>query len=152
MDKNHIHQLRKKKYKTGQSFFYCIGEDCAFKINADLALNKRSLCNICNKPFNLTPYAMRLAKPHCQDCHKVKEQRTDVNIPTDFASQFVFTPANINAAVNTAIQVAESEISLSDRLSSITNPTSNSSVISTGNDARSKVDYREYNPDDDEDN
>jgi len=82
-DKNHIHQLRKKKYKTGQAFFYCLGEDCTFRINADLALNKRSLCNICGKPFNMTQYSMRLAKPHCEDCHKSRVE-TDVVAPKGF--------------------------------------------------------------------
>lgn len=149
----HIHQLRSKKYKTGQKFFYCIGEDCAYKINADLALNKKSLCNQCGKPFNLTQYSMRLAKPHCDACHNYKIKNNESVIPADFASQFVFT-TNVGVAPNLTAEhnngTNEDEQSLSERLSSITNPTSSSSNISTSNDARTKVDYREYNPDDED--
>ena len=158
----HIHQLRKKKYRTGQAFFYCIGEECAFKINADVALNKRSLCNRCGKPFNLTQYSLRLAKPHCEDCHK-KKNETDVSVPVGFfdslfpampTAEFAGKTADITDEINTGV-------SLSDRLHSLTKENSSSSeeTHDTPNGAiGTRVLYnddvftiREYDPNDEED-
>ena len=150
----HIHQLRKKKYRTGQAFFYCIGEECAFKINADVALNKRSLCNRCGKPFNLTQYSLRLAKPHCEDCHN-KKTAPDVSVPNNFfdslfptmpTGEFVGKTADI-----TVMDEISSEVSLSDRLHSLTKENSNTPDNSESNTDYTRVLYNEYDPNDEED-
>lgn len=78
---DHIHRLRRHTYKaTGNSVFFCTLTDCSYKIETQFALGKVSICNRCGKPFEMTTYAMRLAKPHCQDCHKtVTGDKTNVS-------------------------------------------------------------------------
>jgi len=51
--------------------------DCNFKIDAALALGKRALCNICNTEFIMTEYSIKLVRPHCPDCGKVKVKDAD---------------------------------------------------------------------------
>lgn len=68
---DHIHRLRRHTYKaTGNSVFFCTLSDCTYKIETQFSLGKETICWRCNKPFEMTTYAMRLAKPHCMDCHK----------------------------------------------------------------------------------
>lgn len=72
-NKNHVHKLRKHVYKRSQhAVYFCMLEDCSFKIDCALALGKRSICNLCNKEFILTEYTVKLARPHCDACSKVK--------------------------------------------------------------------------------
>lgn len=67
----HIHRLRRHTYKaTGNSVFFCTLADCSYKIETQFALGKETICNRCGKPFEMTTYAVRLAKPHCMNCHK----------------------------------------------------------------------------------
>lgn len=68
----HTHKFKRLKYKTGNVTFFCALPDCNVKINPSLALGKRSLCWRCGEPFILTEYSLRLAKPHCESCHKPK--------------------------------------------------------------------------------
>lgn len=72
----HIHKLMGSRYKTGQKFFFCTGEDCTFKINKDTAIGKRTICWRCGNPFTLTVYSLTLVKPHCTNCHIAKGSRT----------------------------------------------------------------------------
>lgn len=72
MSKTHIHKLRRRSYKTGSSVFFCTGDDCTFKIGVEFSLGKKCLCWRCGNEMSLTPYSMRLAKPHCESCHKYK--------------------------------------------------------------------------------
>jgi hypothetical protein len=68
----HVHKLKRLVYKTGNAIFFCTMPDCNFKINIKLALGKRSICWLCGNEFIMTDYSLRLAKPHCEDCHKPK--------------------------------------------------------------------------------
>jgi ribosomal protein S27AE len=68
----HIHKLKRLKYKSGNTIFFCSLPDCTFKTNIALALGKRSLCWRCGESFIMSEYALRLAKPHCDQCHKPK--------------------------------------------------------------------------------
>ncbi len=70
----HIHKFKRLKYKSGNSIFFCILPDCNQKINISLALGKRSICWRCGEPFIMTEYSLRLAKPHCNNCHKPKKE------------------------------------------------------------------------------
>lgn len=70
----HIHKLRRHKYKTGAYIFFCTLPDCHFKVANSLALGKRSLCWRCGEQFVLNEYSIRLAKPHCENCHKTKKE------------------------------------------------------------------------------
>lgn len=69
----HVHKLRRHKYKTGNIIYFCSLPDCNYKVSPALAVGKRSLCNICGDEFILSQYAIRLAKPHCEKCHKSKD-------------------------------------------------------------------------------
>ena len=75
--KNHIHKLRRHKYKTGVSVYFCTMEDCHFKIECALSLGKRAICNLCNNEFVMNEYTIKLARPHCPDCSKQKVQGED---------------------------------------------------------------------------
>lgn len=72
----HVHKLKRLKYKSGNVIFFCTLPDCNFKINIALALGKRSICWRCEQPFIMSDYALRLAKPHCEGCHKPKSSVT----------------------------------------------------------------------------
>jgi len=69
---SHTHILRRHKYPSGNSVYFCTLPDCHYKIDVPLALGKRSICNICGDEFILSEYSIKLAKPHCDKCGKVK--------------------------------------------------------------------------------
>lgn len=73
MKEKHVHKLKKIKYKSGNATFFCALPDCSFKINPALALGKRSICWRCGNEFIMSEYSLRLAKPHCENCHKPKK-------------------------------------------------------------------------------
>jgi hypothetical protein len=68
----HIHKLKRVTYKSGNSIFFCTLPDCPYKSKTELVLGKRSICWRCNEPFIMNDYSLRLAKPHCENCHKPK--------------------------------------------------------------------------------
>lgn len=76
---SHIHKFKRLRYKSGNIIFFCALPDCSQKINIALALGKRSLCWRCGNEFLITEYSLRLAKPHCESCHKPKKV---ADIPT----------------------------------------------------------------------
>jgi len=57
--------------------YFCILPDCQFKIDCALALGKKSICNLCNSEFIMTEYTVKLAKPHCEKCSKIKVNGSD---------------------------------------------------------------------------
>lgn len=73
----HTHRLKKHKYPTGNAVFFCTLPDCHYKIEAPLALGKRTLCNLCGNEFIMNEYTIKLTKPHCLDCGKVKVKDKD---------------------------------------------------------------------------
>jgi len=77
----HTHKLKRLKYKSGNAVFFCALADCSYKVNTPLALGKRSICWRCGEDFIMNEYSLRLAKPHCMKCHRLKEERN--NIPLD---------------------------------------------------------------------
>ncbi len=71
----HTHKFKRHRFNTGNVVYFCALPDCKVKIATALALGKRSLCWRCGEPFVLNEYSIRLAKPHCDNCHKPKVQR-----------------------------------------------------------------------------
>lgn len=69
----HVHKFKKLRYKSGNEIFFCALPDCSQKINPALALGKKSICWRCGEEFIMSEYALRLAKPHCEGCHKGKK-------------------------------------------------------------------------------
>ena len=85
----HIHKFRRLKYKSGNSIFFCALPDCNQKINISLALGKRSICWRCEEPFIMSEYSLRLAKPHCSNCHKTKKEIGWIHEPTEVEKEAV---------------------------------------------------------------
>jgi len=79
----HVHKLRRRRYQNGTAVFFCVGDDCTFKIGTEFSLGKKTICWRCGEPFNLTPYSLTLAKPHCEACHKHKSSETIQEIRTE---------------------------------------------------------------------
>lgn len=71
-EKDHVHKLKRHNYKTGSKIYFCTLPDCSYKIAPALALGKRCECWRCGNSFILNEYSIRLAKPHCDACHKPK--------------------------------------------------------------------------------
>lgn len=69
---SHVHKLKKHKYASGNAMFFCTLPDCHYKVEVPLSLGKRTLCNICSKEFIINEYTLKLVKPHCANCGKVK--------------------------------------------------------------------------------
>src|SRR4030095_10636533 len=67
----HIHKLKRHVYSNGTKVYFCTN-NCSFKVDVALALGKEVLCNICNEPFFMNEYSIKLAKPHCGNCGKTK--------------------------------------------------------------------------------
>ncbi len=80
-DKKHVHKLKKVKYKSGNATFFCTLPDCTYKINPALALGKRAICWRCDQEFLLNEYSLRLTRPHCSACHKLKGKKEERNYP-----------------------------------------------------------------------
>lgn len=72
MKTSHVHKLKKHKYKTGNMIYFCTLPDCHYKLDAALVVGKRSICNICGAEFIMNEYSLKLVRPHCNDCGKVK--------------------------------------------------------------------------------
>lgn len=74
---SHTHKLKKHKYPSGTSVFFCTLPDCHYKIDAPLSLGKRTLCNICGDEFIMNESTVKLTKPHCLNCGKVMVKDAD---------------------------------------------------------------------------
>lgn len=68
---DHIHKLKRHKYTNGSKVYFCIN-NCTFKVDVPFALGLIVLCNICDEPFTMNEYSIKLAKPHCNKCGKMK--------------------------------------------------------------------------------
>lgn len=68
----HIHKLKRIKFKSGNAVYFC-ALDCNFKIQVPLSLGKKTICWRCGNPFTMNEYSIRLARPHCEKCHKSKD-------------------------------------------------------------------------------
>lgn len=74
MKDKHIHKLRRHRHSTGSVIYFCVEPDCTYKVKPALSLGKRAICWRCEGPFIMNEYSIRLAKPHCSDCHKPKNE------------------------------------------------------------------------------
>lgn len=73
----HTHKLKRHRYKTGNTVYFCILPDCHFKLDVALALGKRVLCYLCGNEFIMNEYTIKLANPHCDSCSKRKVEDSD---------------------------------------------------------------------------
>lgn len=79
----HTHKLKRLRYKSGNVIFFCTLPDCKFKSSVPLLLGKRNICWRCGEEFLMTDYALRLAKPHCDDCHHSKSDSEEPLVSQD---------------------------------------------------------------------
>lgn len=77
---SHTHKFKRYKYKTGASVFFCTLDNCNFKIGVEFSLGKSNICWRCGKTFEMNSYAIRLARPHCPECHQTKDSKDAPNI------------------------------------------------------------------------
>lgn len=80
--KKHIHLVKRHKYKNGESIYFCTLDDCSFKINVELSLGKRFICNRCYEPFIMTTISKRMSKPHCANCTRMNSDHPNYSPPT----------------------------------------------------------------------
>ena len=110
----HIHKLKRLKYKSGNTIFFCALPDCTYKTNVYLALGKRSLCWRCGEPFVMDEYNLRLAKPHCNNCHKPKKSEDKEEAPMrKINAGLSDTPSlaeRLNQTIQSAKQIEDEEI------------------------------------------
>jgi late competence protein required for DNA uptake (superfamily II DNA/RNA helicase) len=60
--------------KDKNTFFRCNLPDCNHYVQSKLVKGKRTLCNRCNNEMIMDARAMKLEKPHCVDCIKVRRK------------------------------------------------------------------------------
>lgn len=111
-NQKHTHKLRRHTYKTGNAVYFCALPDCSYKIHTALALGKRSVCWRCGEDFIMNEYAIRLAKPHCEKCHKPK-----VGLPDGIVEQAREALAAGEAFIGAPI--SPKPMSLAERLSQV---------------------------------
>ena len=99
----HVHKLRRFKYANGTKVYFCT-LDCNFKIEAALALGKKTICNICNNEFIMNEYSCKLAKPHCTRCGKMK---VEVDGEMRFVNKLRPTAALAELAKDSVISLKE---------------------------------------------
>lgn len=108
MPEKHIHKLKRHTYKSGNQIYFCV-LDCGYKISPALAVGKKSICNRCGLEFTMTEYSVRLAKPHCEACHKPKNG-SDIDMQEQIADMATVIQAPI---------IQPAVISLRDRLAAL---------------------------------
>jgi len=104
MTERHVHKLRRHRYSNGTKVYFCT-LDCNYKIEAALALGKKTICNICGDEFTMNEYSVKLAKPHCTRCGKMKVQDSEGN--TKFISKLRPQAALADMAKDTTSSLRE---------------------------------------------
>lgn len=72
----HVHKLKRHTFRGGRQVYFCV-LDCNFQIDAAFALGKQSICHICEKEFTMNEYSVKLARPHCKNCGKMRVKESD---------------------------------------------------------------------------
>lgn len=108
----HIHKLKRVKYKTGNTVFFCT-LDCPFKVSSSLVLGKKTICWRCGESFSMNEYSLRLVKPHCESCHKSKDSKhLHVEVQAIEEQQVKFAPSlseRLNQILHSKSNVTEQE-------------------------------------------
>lgn len=69
----HTHKFKRHTFKSGNEVYFCALPDCNKKVAPPFALGKKCICWRCGTEFVLDEYAIRLARPHCNACHRPKD-------------------------------------------------------------------------------
>jgi len=117
----HVHKLKRHRFKSGNEVYFCT-LDCNYKISPALAVGKKTICHRCGEVFTMNEYSIRLARPHCDKCHKSKIQ-SEIIINSNMSDYKFDEPIQMPAPEN-----------LRTRLSNVLNRTARNGDIHDGDD------------------
>lgn len=119
----HIHKVKRLRFKSGNSSYFCTLPDCYFKINPSLYLGKKTICWRCGEDFIMNEYSLRLARPHCEKCHKTKAEHLPESTLEQLNKEWIHPPTT---------EEQEAAMSLADKLTSLIKKQSNNAVATDG--------------------
>lgn len=102
----HTHKLKRITYKSGNTMYFCV-LDCNFKISPALALGKKSICWRCGHEFIMSEYSLRLAKPHCEGCHKPKNADVIEGDDSSLVDKYTYGPVTQETEPTLAERLAQ---------------------------------------------
>jgi len=105
----HVHKFKRVTYRSGNQVFFCALPDCNKKFAVALTLGKRSVCWRCGETFLMSEYSLRLAKPHCEACHKSKKEVPWVHPPTETEKEASKELLSLADRLSQTIQQAQEE-------------------------------------------
>ena len=111
----HNHKLKRHRFKSGNEVYFCALPECTYKITPALSLGKRVICWRCGESFIMGDYSIRLAKPHCDNCHKPKIAINDVgfnadnHISIDEPIPIITTPSDLKSRLSSLLQQKKDE-------------------------------------------
>lgn len=72
----HVHRYQRKRLGADKNYtvYACNLPGCNHYLERTLVKGKLSLCNRCGTPMIMTPFQLTLAKPHCLDCTRRKDE------------------------------------------------------------------------------
>lgn len=125
----HIHKVKRQRFKSGNHMYFCTLPDCYWKINPALFLGKTTICWRCGEEFNMNEYSLRLARPHCEKCHKTKsEDKEEATINALSQAHRDITQSGVSMA-----PIAES-LSLADKLTSLLKKQASNTIATEGDE------------------
>lgn len=69
----HLHKLKRHTYATGSKIYFCVN-NCSYRVDIELSLGKIVECWRCGNAFTMNVYSSTLEKPHCDACHKYRNE------------------------------------------------------------------------------
>ena len=77
-EKKHVHKyLRVKLGKKGYTVYKCMQDGCTHYIRAELVIGNHTICWRCNREVKMTQPMAKQKKPHCLECTRTREERTN---------------------------------------------------------------------------
>lgn len=74
---DHLHRYERIIIgNSGYKVYKCTVPGCTHYVSMALAPGRICQCNRCGEPMVMTKYAMKLAKPHCDNCIEKKDSDT----------------------------------------------------------------------------
>jgi ribosomal protein S27AE len=104
--------------------YFCV-LNCNYKVAPALSLGKEVLCNRCGEKFIMNEYSLRLALPHCEKCHKSKNDTRIAKdrLPVEYNPENSVIPIEDPETVRQLIDTGVPPSSLSERLKQAINHT-----------------------------
>lgn len=106
--KKHIHKLKRHRYPSGNTVFFCV-LDCSFKVDTALSVGKKNICWRCGNEFIMDEYSLRLAKPHCSACHQPKNKK---EVSEDASIRIIVDDSKEEVTILPSVETSEANDSL----------------------------------------